>query len=103
MFVLLLMISRPFVFHKNLTQLLEKNIWRQLYQITDKWHLLISGHKYEHEWTQIGTNMVWEENQVKLLGITMYKITFDSRILNICLKANKKLGVLCRLKHFSTF
>ena len=33
----------------------------------------------------------------------MYKITFDSRILNICLKANKKLGVLCRLKHFSTF
>ena len=25
----------------------------------------------------------------------MYKITFDSHILNICLKANKKLGVLC--------
>ena len=33
----------------------------------------------------------------------MYKITFDSHILNICLKANKKLGVLCRLRHFLTF
>ena len=36
--------------------------------------------------------MVWEENKVKLLGITMdNELIFDSHILNICSKTNKKL------------
>ena len=43
--------------------------------------------------------MVWEENKVKHLGITIEnKLIFDSHILNICSKANEKLSVLCRLK-----
>ena len=45
-------------------------VWRQIIKLnTDKCHLLISGHKYEHRWTQIGKDMVWEENEVKLLRI----------------------------------
>ena len=45
--------------------------------------------------------MVWEENKVKLLGITIdTELIVYSHILNICSKANKKLGVLCRLKKF---
>ena len=32
---------------------------------TDKCHLLISGHKYEHKWTQIVQDRVWGENKVK--------------------------------------
>ena len=28
---------------------------------TGKCHLLIFGHKYKHQWAQIGKNMVWEE------------------------------------------
>ena len=45
--------------------------------------------------------MVWEENKVKLLGITIdTELIVYSNILNICSKANKKLGVLCRLKKF---
>ena len=47
--------------------------------------------------------MVSEENQVKLLGIKIDKIKFDSHILSTCSKANKKLSVLCRLKHILTF
>ena len=38
---------------------------------TGKSHLLIFGHKYEHQWTQIGKDMVWQENKVKFLGKTI--------------------------------
>ena len=56
-----------------------------------KYHLLISGHKYKHQSAQIGKNMVWEKNKVKLLGITKdNELVFDSYILNKCSKANKK-------------
>ena len=38
--------------------------------------------------------MVWEENKVKLIGITINnELKFDSYILNICSKANKKFNV----------
>ena len=51
---------------------------------TEKCHLLISGHKYEHQWAQI-KDMVCEGNKVKLLGITIDKeLKFDSHVLNIC-------------------
>ena len=47
--------------------------------------------------------MVWEENKVKLLGIAIdNELIFYSHIMNICSKANKKLGVLCRLKNFNS-
>ena len=63
-----------------------------------KYYLLISGHKYQHQWVHIGKDMVWEENEVKHLGITIdNELMFDSHILNICSKANKKLSVLCRI------
>ena len=67
-----------------------------------KCHLLISGHKYEHLWVQIGKNMAWEENKLKLLGITVdNELIFDGHISNICLEANKKISVLWRLKNTS--
>ena len=30
---------------------------------TRKSHLLIFGHKLEHQWAQIGKDMVWQENK----------------------------------------
>ena len=46
--------------------------------------------------------MVWEENKVKLLGITKdNELIFDSYILNTYSKANKNLSVLCKLKNIS--
>ena len=72
--------------------------------ITDKWHLLIPGNKYQHQWAQIGKDMVWEENKAKLLKITIDdELKFDSHILNICSKANKKLSVLGTLKNVLIF
>ena len=100
--------------HKNLAELLEKLernselaiYWLEDYYIklhTGRYHLLISGHKYEHQWVQVGKDMVWEENKVILLGITIdNELIFDSHALNICSKANKKLSVSCRLKEVST-
>ena len=47
--------------------------------------------------------MVWEVNEVKFLVITIdNELKFDSHILHICLKANKK-GVLCILTNILTF
>ena len=62
------------------------------------------GHTYEHQWAQIGKNMIWEENEVKLVGIaTKNELKLYKQISNIWLKANKKLSILCRLKNILTF
>ena len=66
---------------------------------TGKSHLLIFGLKYEHQWAQIGKDMiVWQENIVKLLRkrIDNYLI-FDSHILDISSKTIKKLSVYVNL------
>ena len=69
---------------------------------TGKCHLLIFSHKYEHQCTQTSKDMVSKENKVKLLKKTIdNKLMFNSHILNICSKANKKLNVLCKLKNIS--
>ena len=31
----------------------------------------LSGSMYKHFWTQIGKDKIWEDNEVKLLGITI--------------------------------
>ena len=38
---------------------------------TGKSHLLIFGHKWEHQWAQIGKDMVWQVNKVKFLRKTI--------------------------------
>ena len=70
--------TTSFVYHKN-QEKLERNSELAIHFVednymklnTDKWHLVIFGHKYEHQWTQIGKDMVWEENEDKLSRITI--------------------------------
>ena len=38
---------------------------------TDKCHLLISGSKTEHIWGNVGDKKIWEDDKVKLLGVTL--------------------------------
>ena len=88
-----------------------KTIWNidntedNLELYTDIYHLLISRHKFEHQQIQIGKDIVWKENKVTLLGLTIdNELIFDSHISNMCSEANKKkLSVLCRLKNDLTF
>ena len=104
--------TTPFVCGKNIENVLvslEKNSISAIYWFhqnymklnTDKCHLLVSGHKNEHMWAKIGDDLIWESNDVKLLGITIDKnLKFDQHVSNICSKANKKINVLNRMSKF---
>ena len=68
---------------------------------SDKCHLLIGGKKYEHIWAKIGKDIIWESNNVRLLGITIdNELKFEKHLEELCVKANRKLSVLTRLAKF---
>ena len=49
-------------------------------------------------WTETGKETIYESGNGKLLGVTIdNKLTFDSPIASIYLKANQTLSVLDRL------
>ena len=61
----------------------------------DKCHLIVSGHTHEHTWVKLENEMIWEENNVKLLGIQIdSQLKFDNHVQNICSKAGRKLSAL---------
>ena len=64
---------------------------------TDKCHLLISGNRNEYMWAKLDKNIVWESNDVELLGVAIDKIH------DICLKAKRKLSALARVAKFVPF
>ena len=54
---------------------------------SDKYHLLVVGHKFEQIWAKIGTDLIRESNSVKLLGITTDNhLKFDKHIFLFVLK-----------------
>ena len=66
---------------------------------SDKCHLFISAHKFEHLSAKIGDYKVWETGTVKLLGVAIdNKSKFQEHLKNVCLKANRKLSVLMRTR-----
>ena len=68
---------------------------------SDKCHLLVSGHYHEEMFVNIGKELIWESNTVKLLGVTIDKeLKFDKYISQVCSKANKKLNALSRMQSF---
>ena len=71
---------------------------------SDKRHLLVVGHKFDQMWAKIGTDLIWESNSVKLLGITIDNhLKFDKHISLLCAKANRKLSALARISYYLTF
>ena len=104
----------PFVYDLNLdvvlTQLEESSelviAWFQNNYMklnTDKCHLLVAGHKFEHTWVRVGPDKIWEDHSVKLLGVSIEnELKFDKHVLNIINKANSKLSALSRLTKFMT-
>ena len=62
---------------------------------------MISGNKNEQMWTKLDRDIVWESNDVKLLGITLdNNLKFDKHVSNIFSKANRKLNALTRVAKF---
>ena len=71
---------------------------------SDKCHLLVSGHKHEQIWAKIGNDKVCETRSAELLGVTIDNdLKFDEHLLKICLKANRKLSALTRIKRYLDF
>ena len=54
---------------------------------TDKYHLLVAGHKFEHTRERAGPDKIWEDHSVKLLGVSIdNELKFDKHVLNITKK-----------------
>ena len=71
---------------------------------TDKSHLLISSNKNEYMWTKLDEDIVWESNDVELLGATIdNNLRYDNLIPNICLKASRNLSALTIVAKFVPF
>ena len=64
-----------------------------------------SGYKHEQVWANIGEDLIWERNNVKLLGITIDRdLKFDKHVLKLCNKANQKLSAaLSRVANLLSF
>ena len=66
-----------------------------------KFHLIISGHKSEEIWAEIGQTKIWESKNQKLLGVIIDRqLNFDEYLIWLRKKAMKKLSALARLANF---
>ena len=71
---------------------------------TDKCRLTVSGYKHEQVWVNIGKDLTWESNYVKLLRVTIDRdLKFDKYVLKICSKANQKLSALSGIAKLLSF
>ena len=68
----------------------------------DKCHLLISGHKYESVWPNIGSYKICESNEQKLRGVNIdRKLNFSHYILKQWKKAGRELSALSTRESFN--
>ena len=58
---------------------------------TGKYHLLITGDKYDKIEKDIREDRIWETSNIELLGIAMdNQLKFDKPLPNLCSKVNNK-------------
>ena len=66
--------------------------------------LFVSGNLFEHLWTKVGDELIWESAEQKLLGITIDKeLCFDSHLVKLCKKVGQKVTVLSRIVNLLPF
>ena len=66
--------------------------------------MLVLGYKHEQVWTNIGTDLMWENNDVKLLEVTIDRdLKFDKHVLKLCSKANQKSSAISRVANLLSF
>ena len=69
----------------------------------DKCHLLISGHKYDSVWANIGSCKIWESNDQRLLEVNIDRnLRFNHYILKQCKKAGERVSVLTGIFKFTS-
>ena len=71
---------------------------------TNKCHLIVSGCKHEQVWANIRKDLIWESNDVNLLGIIIDRdLKFDKHVPKLCSKANQKFSALSRMAKLLSF
>ena len=66
--------------------------------------MIVSSYKHEQVWANIGKDLIWEINDVKLLGVTIDRDhKFDKHILKLSSSANHKLSALSRIAKLLSF
>ena len=64
----------------------------------------VSGYKHEQVWANIGKDLIWESNDIKLLRATTDRdLTFDKHVIKLYCKANQKLSALSRIANLLSF
>ena len=66
----------------------------------DKYHLLVSGHKYENVWVKMEEEKIWESSNKSYFFLNL---NFDDHVISLCKKAGRKLALLARLSKFMSF
>ena len=67
----------------------------------DKCHFIMSGHKHEYVFAKIGQKLIWEERNVKLLGVEIdSNLLFNKHVRSLYTKASRKLSALTRVVKF---
>ena len=62
---------------------------------TDKCRLIVSGYKHEQVWANIGKDLIWESDDVKLLGVIIDRdLKLDKHVLKLCSKGKQNLSAL---------
>ena len=69
-----------------------------------KWHLFVSGHKFEHVWINIGGVKIWEADSVTMLGVSINNnLKFDNHVSNLRKKSGKKTFCFDKVSQNITF
>ena len=70
----------------------------------EKFHFIVSGHKFEYLWINVGSNKIWESDSVTMLGVQFDRnLKFDNHVNKLCKKTGKKLSALSRLSQYIIF
>ena len=70
----------------------------------DKCHFLISGNLHENLFVRVGSKLIWESAQQKLLGVIIDKnLTFNKYLSSLCKKVSQKVTALARISKFLPF
>ena len=62
---------------------------------SNKCHLLLAGHKYEHMRANVGESVIWESKKEKVLGLIIdNKLKFNDHVALLCKKTGRKITAL---------
>ena len=70
----------------------------------EKCHFLVTGHKYEQLYVNMGKNQIWESTSEKILGVQIdAKLKFDKHVDDLLKVAGRKLTIIARMSIILSF